>query len=332
MDKMEHVSENVDHLKENFWVVTVINNPCRFKKRIQLFREFTKRMNEYNVNLCVVEAVYGERKSEIKDIKADIKVSLKATTILWKKENLINIGISRLPQDWKYVAWIDSDIDFVRKDWVKETIHQLQIHHVVQMFEDIADLGPNGEIMKTSKSFMYCYKNDIPRITSNKKSGESHYYYQPSSKPSKGSYWHPGYCWAATRHAINTFGGLFELGIVGAGDHHMACSLIGEYQFSVPNELSEDYRGHLYIWQERALRLHKNVGYVNGTIFHYFHGKKVNRNYNGRWEVLLSNDYKPSFDIYKDSQGLLVFHEGKSKLRDDIIKYFNSRNEDSIDL
>lgn len=375
---MEHVSENIDHLWDNFWVITIINNPCRFKKRIELFRAFVKRMKDYKVKLCIVEAIYGQRKSEIDDprIVADIKVVKRTNTVLWQKENLINIGINNLPADWKYVAWIDSDIDFVKKDWVKETIHQLQMHHVVQLFEDIVDLGPDDQIMKTAKSFMYCYKNDIAKIwtsssknngniskksskkesnfsekkdsksnssekekekTEEKEKKETHIlkekyggYYQYTSK--KGSYWHPGYAWAATRYAIDTVGGLFELGILGAGDHHMACSLIGEYEVSVPGEMSEDYRGHLYVWQKRARHLHKNVGYVKGTIFHYFHGKKSDRKYNDRWKVLIENKYRPSYDVYKDSQSLLVFRPSKDQLRDNIMKYFGSRNEDSIDM
>lgn len=331
---MEYHSENIDHLRDKFWVVTIINNPSRFKKRMKLFREFVERMKGYQVNLCIVEAVYGERRPETHDIDADIKVVLNTDTVLWQKENLINIGISRLPSDWKYVAWIDSDIDFVRKDWVAETIHQLQMHQVVQLFEDIVDLGPDHEIMRTAKSFMFCYKNGYPRCLSSKKGA---YYYQGyygycSSKSSKGSQWHPGYAWAATRNAIDTTGGLFEYGILGAGDHHMACSLIGEYEYSIPSDMSEDYRNHLRIWQERALRLHKNVGYVKGTIYHYFHGKKKDRKYNDRWEVLIKNEYKPTFDVYKNSQMLLVFHPSRLQLRDSIIGYFSSRNEDSIDL
>jgi len=316
-----------NHLRENFWVIAVLNNPCRFKKRIQLFREFIDRMKAYNVNICLVEVVYGERNFESDDIDVPIKVQMRTDTILWQKENMVNMGISRLPPNWKYVAWIDTDVDFINKNWVNETIHQLQHHAVIQLFEDAIDLGPTDEIMNTSKSFMYCYKNNIKRKCNTKEGCLNYVTFRPD-----GTYWHPGYAWAARRDAIDTLGGLFEVGIVGSGDHHMACCLIGEGKLSIASGLNPDYETHVLNWEKRALRLHKNVGYIKGTIFHYWHGKKINRKYKERWEILRSSQFSPTHDLHKDWQGLLIFHEGSYKLRDDILEYFNQRNEDSIDL
>ena len=31
-------------------------------------------------------------------------------------------------------------------------------------------------------------------------------------------------------------------------------------------------------WQDRALKLRRNLGFVPGTVLHHWHGKKVNRN------------------------------------------------------
>jgi len=241
---------------------------------------------------------------------------------LWHKENLINIGISRLPSNWKYVAWIDGDVDFIRPDWIQETVHELQHHPVVQMFEDAVDTGPTYEVLTLFKSFAYCYKNNLPQ---KRKKDDVGGCYSP------GTYWHPGYAWAATREAINTTGGLFDISILGAGDHHMACCLIGEAYRSVPKGLHPNYKKYVLAWQERALRLHKNIGYVKGTIFHYWHGKKRDRKYSDRWKVLTDNNFNPSTDIHKDWQGIWSLYPGHDKLRDQIRQYFQSRNEDSLD-
>ena len=321
------MSLEATHLHSQLWVVAVLNNPMRYKRRVELFHQFIARMKVTGVNLCVVELAYGDRAFETADLDVPIKVQLRTDTVLWHKENLINIGISRLPTDWKYVAWIDADVGFVRPDWVDETIHELQHHDFVQLFEDAIDLGPNYEIMNTAKGFGYCYVNDVPRQDIAK---YHDYYYSYAGQ--KGSYWHPGYAWAATREAIDTVGGLLEFAIVGAGDHHMACSLIGEGGRSVPGNASTDYRTAVLQWQERALRLHKNVSFIRGTIHHYWHGKKVNRKYKERWQILTDNNFKPSYDLHKDWQGVLTFHKGNVGLRNDIRTYFKGRNEDSIDL
>lgn len=315
------------HLLDDFYVVAVMTNPERYKRRPYLFKEFMSRMEKYGANVYVVEGTFKDREFEVTDSKNPKHTQIFLESEIWHKENLINIGISRLPSTWKYVAWIDADIDFVNPDWMLETVHELQHHSVVQMFEDALDMGPEHEVMTKSKSFGYCYKKGLPHKKN--KSDKNDYYY--SKKSSDGYYWHPGYAWAATREAINTFGGLFDTAIVGAGDHHMACALIGEAKRSIPQKIHRNYRNQVMAWQDRASRLHKNIGYVKGTIYHYWHGKKRDRQYKNRWDILIDNNFDPSTHIHKDWQGVWSLFSGNEKLRDEIRIYFQSRNEDSID-
>jgi len=318
---------------DNFYIVAIMTNPERYKKRPQLFKEFQARMDKYGAKLYVVEGAYGDRDFEVTDSRNPRHIQIRTDSELWHKENLINIGISRLPADWQYVAWLDGDIDFVRPDWMEETVHELQHHPVVQMFEDAIDLGPNHEILTTAKSFAFCYKNGNPygQMVSKAVGSDSCDAPDEYVTYSKGIYWHPGYCWAATREAINTMGGLFDYGILGAGDHHMACSLIGEGERSIPNGIHPTYRNLVLAWQERALRLHKNIGYVKGTIYHYWHGKKRDRKYRDRWAIMLDNHVDPTTHIHKDWQGVWSLYPGHQQFRDDLRNYFQSRNEDSVD-
>ena len=53
---------------------------------------------------------------------------------------------------------VDADVEFLRADIVDETIHQLQHHSVVQMFQHCLDMGPSGEILHTHSSFAYVDK------------------------------------------------------------------------------------------------------------------------------------------------------------------------------
>ena len=324
-------------LAQDFYVISVITNPERFVKRPKLFKEYMDRMAKYGAQLYVVEAVYGDRAFEVTDSNNPRHIQLRTEYELWHKENLINIGISRLPPNWKYVAWIDGDIDFIRPDWIIETIHELQHHPVVQLFEDAIDLGPEHQILHTHKSFGYCYKNNIPKLrTSIIQNIQPQMQYNSTNSTNSttttiGAYWHSGYAWAATRDAINTMGGLLDFAILGAGDHHMACCLIGEGSSSIPNNVNEHYRKLVLSWQEHASRLHKNIGYVKGTIYHFWHGKKKDRKYTDRWQILINNNFDPLTFIHKDWQGLWILYPGHDKIRDQIRQYFQSRNEDSID-
>jgi hypothetical protein len=193
-------------IEEFLHVIVVISNPCNYAIRYILTREFIRRMkDEAHILLYVVELAYGDSQDfHVTDPsnKRHLQLRCPNQQPIWHKENLINIGISRLPPNWKYVAWIDGDIDFVRPDWIVETIHELQHHPVVQLFEDAIDLGPNHEILTTHKSFASCYKKNMPYKSG--KDGETLGYYYGKSKNGPGTYWHPGYAWAATRDAINT--------------------------------------------------------------------------------------------------------------------------------
>ena len=106
-------------------VVTCIANPLRWKSRIACYHDFARHMAESGVHLTVVECAYGERPFELAADGVN-HVAVRAKTLVWNKENLLNIGISRLPGDWRYVAWIDADIRFRKSGWAAETVHALQ--------------------------------------------------------------------------------------------------------------------------------------------------------------------------------------------------------------
>ena len=73
-----------------------------------------------------------------------------------------------------------------------------------------------------------------------------------------------------------------------------------------------------------------------GTVLHTWHGKKADRKYYDRWQILVTNDYQPYHDLKKNSYGLFQLNDDGTerfvRLRDQLRGYFRVRNEDSIDL
>ena len=312
-----------DHLLRNFYVVTPISNPVRFRQRYELFKRFRDFVQTAGGKLVVVELVQGDRAHQVTapEISANpyAEIQLRTREELWFKENMLNIAISRLPENWEYVAWVDADLAFTRRDWLLETVEQLQHFAVVQMWQTAVDLGPTEEVMNLHKSFGYVHWRDGNKI---KVIWDKNYDFP-----------HPGYAWAARREFFDHVGGLIDGAILGAADTHMAFSLIGRGAETYHQGVSANYKAMVAQWQERALDLvHKNVGFVPGTILHYWHGKKADRRYQDRWKILVDNKYDPVADMKRDWQGLLSLDRRRTKLRDDIRKYFRARNEDSIDL
>jgi hypothetical protein len=316
MNKFKH-SETPDI--DKLWIIAVVSNPERYKSRYELFHRFKKSVEVSGANLLIVEMAFGSRPFELTEPNNPHHVQLRSNAEVWHKENMINIGISRLPQDWKYVAWIDADIEFMRQDWPDEIIHQLQHFHVIQLFQNAIDLGPEGQAIKTMDGFVYSWLT-----------GQDPAF---SKKGGSGPYWHPGYAWAARREAIDALGGLIDFAILGAADHHMAWAFLGKVIENTPKEVTPAYRKHLEIWQDRAtVHIRQNVGYMPGTIFHHWHGSKVNRFYTSRWKILTKHGFNPELDLKRDWQGVWHLSDVGLRMRNDLRAYFRSRNEDGVDM
>jgi hypothetical protein len=96
--------------------------------------------------------------------------------------------------------------------------------------------------------------------------------------------------------------------------------------------LSPGYRKALDIHAGRFGKLNGNFGYVDGLVTHHWHGKLVNRQYLDRWKILFAHQFDPFTDLHRDENGLWQLTDAKPGLRDDIRRYFEARQEDSIDL
>lgn len=303
--------------ENHFYAVTCISNPCRYKSRYELYHRFKRRMEEASVKLMTVELALGERSFEVTRPDDSMNVQLRSRDEIWHKENLLNIGISRLPTDWRYVAWLDADIEFLRDDWVEETVHQLQRYQVVQMFAQALDMGSDGTLLKAHDGFAYSWLRDGL--------DEKLSCYQ---QPNYG--YHPGFAWAARREAIDHLGGLFDVGILGAADNHMARGLVGTAPQSLFTRVSKGYFQAVEEWQRRATtHIRGNVGYVPGSIQHHFHGHKVDRRYLERWDIIRRYNFDPNLDLKRDWQGVLAFTERGERMRNSIRRYFNERFEDA---
>lgn len=311
-----------------FYVLAVCSNPIRYQSRWNLFKKFETHIAELGGTLIIVEQAFGNREFQLTSPQNPLHVQIRTDHELWHKENMINIGmhhLTRYDPDWKYLAWIDGDITFQRKDALLETAQQLQHYDIVQMFSHVIDMGPDMQFVQQNAGFCYMYHQNqcYPPQTN----GHGGYYAQKGM-----TFWHPGYAWAARRSFFDKIQ-LFDKAILGAGDHHMALGLIGQAARSLPGNTSEAYKKAILDWEKQATyAIRRNVGFVPGLITHHWHGAKKNRKYVERWDIITKNKFDPVADLIKDSYGLyrlnMCWGERSIRLRDDIRRYFRQRNED----
>jgi hypothetical protein len=110
----------------------------------------------------------------------------------------------------------------------------------------------------------------------------------------------------------------------------MAMALIGRVNESIPGTLGDGYRRPLLIWQDRAQRhIAGNIGSIDGTIEHGWHGAKTLRRYIERWDVLARYRFDPATDLQRNTWGVLELAGNKPAMRREIEAYFRQRDEDS---
>jgi len=290
-------------------VICVVSNPCLYKRRYVLMRDFLQRMRHTaTIEVYVVELCYGEQPFVITDASNKNHLQLRATDVMWHKENMINLGVQLLPDKWKALAWIDADIEFENVQWAEQTLRILNgCKDIVQLFSHCLDMDREENTMRTWNSAGYQYETHRRHVT-------------------KGpDYSHPGYAWAMTRRAYDKIGGLFETGILGSSDHVMLYALLGKGAHCIDPKSHPEYLQAALDFQKRSFGL--RFGYVPGVIRHYFHGTKENRKYSERWQILVQNGYSPA-DLTRQSNGVFCFIKKNDTFQRMIVQYFRDRKED----
>jgi hypothetical protein len=298
-------------------VIGVCSNPPRFQSRYRLTRQWYDDMCKTTcVAPYLVEGAFGDRHHEVTTGQPD-HLQVRLHSEIWVKENLINLGVRRLlPRDWRYLAWVDTDVTFRDPNWAQETLHQLQHWHVVQPWQQCSDLGFHGNIVQTFQSFGFLNQRGV-KIQAHK---DEPYIYG-----------HSGFAWACTREFYEQVMGLTDFCILGSADHHMAWAMAGDVDKSIHRKMQPSFFRRLHEWQFRAMRMtHGQVGFTNGRIEHAFHGAKKNRKYRERWQILVDHHFDPDKDLMYDGQGVIQL-VGKPALEQAVRLYNRARHEDSID-
>lgn len=359
-----------DAVCEPLYAVVPYFNPWRYKSREKHTQRAIKHFVDAGAVVILVEVAFNRREftwadSGLHGTAANCNIhgenrfqhqyiGLRSKDELWLKENAINVAVSRLPHDWQQVCWLDSDVHFLRPNWVGECIHKLQHYSFLQMFSHARDVGPNYEMLpeeyphangsgfvhawkqgtlnQTIKDDILAIKKDIRQLRKDfaKLERDLHDYPYPPRV------W-PGLAWACTRAAWDSVGGLMDFAIWGGGDWHMAHALIEKTEGMMRNDLHRNYRKLVDQWYHRCrTHIRRNVGVMEGSIIHHWHGKKEGRGYNTKHALLARVGFDPPRHLKKDFQGLYQLHDDRStayvKMRDLMRTIAKERNEDSIDI
>lgn len=368
-----------DVVREPLFVIVPVFNPWRWKSRDKHTQRTIKHFHDSGAVIVLVEVGFGRRElvyanSGLEGMASNCTVlgaesrykhmyiGLHSKDELWLKENAINVGGQHLTlryPEWQQVAWIDSDVMFVRPNWVGECIHKLQ-HGTqsdiafIQMFSQARDVGPNYELLHhdyphaSGVGFAHAWKQGMlqttisPEIAKDMKdlgqdisvlSTDFHTLetdLNPNPYPGRVF---PGLAWGCTRRAWDATGGLLEEAIWGGGDWHMSHALIEKTEGMMRNDLHRNYKKIVNQWYQRCrTQVRRNVLVMDGTVLHNWHGKKVGRGYNSKHALLAQFGFDPLRHLKKDASGLWQLNDDRStsyvQIRDMLRRIAVERNED----
>jgi hypothetical protein len=305
----------------DLWAITSYFNPVRYRSRLSNFRTFRERLK---VPLVAVELSYGDD-FELQEPDADILIQLRGGAALWQKERLLNLALQALPESCQHVAWLDCDILFGSEDWAESTVRLLERFAIIQLFKNVHYLPPgcsapcaltDAELTRPSASFSI--SSGIPPTTVighslNTREGTSA----------------PGFAWAARRKLLDQHH-FFDACVLGGGDRAMNCAATQCFDVMAKRHYWNKQQQDWYAgWAKPFFEtIRGEIGYLEGDIFHLWHGSMRDRNTRTRHEGFQQYQFNPYVDIAIGANGCWQWNTEKPHMHDYVGKYFSSRRED----
>lgn len=302
---------------DDLWLVTSYFNPVGYASKLLNYQIFKDRIARSHLPLLTIECAFGDAAFTLPPTPDVIQV--RAKHIMWQKERLLNLVISRLPHRCTKVAWLDGDILFENPAWAVETSRLLDRYPVVQPFATAIRL-PRGRQD-------YDGEGDVWR------SFGAVYAAHPRWMR-KGNYdrhgW-TGFAWAARREVVAA-AGLYDAGIIGGGDHLIAHAMCGDWVSPCMMQLLG--RGtavwrHFRQWGAAFYQtVRGEIGHVPGAALHLWHGEQANRYYTLRHKELESFAFDPQQDLRLNDSACWEWASDKQALHRWAAEYFTRRHED----
>ena len=329
--------QGLDRLPEGeLAVVSCFFNPGGSQRRVSNFLNFLSEIRRSGIRCQVVELAFGSNPFQIVDHE-DV-IQLRGEHVMWHKEHLLNIGIKKLlSEGLNKIAWLDGDIVFSDPLWAQKISSQLDLVNLCQVFETIQihDHLAGPPVIAPS-SVKYFRETGL-------------LYNQPPTRKRtllrgmlKGG--QSGFGWAARAEVLEQ-ALLYNNAIVGGGDKLiMAASLSEDFsekgiarltrsKFSCKacghKNQSDAFTADYLEWAQRwSQAVDGKVGYAKLQISDMYHGKRSDRGYMVRHDILYRNEYDPSKDLISEESDCLTWSSGKETMHREVENYFLSRRDD----
>lgn len=285
-------------IKRDLAVGFVYFNAVKSKRILMNYLYCAEKMKTANIPFYTLEMY--ETTPEIHDA-----IHLKTDFTLFQKERLCHILESCIPKQYTKLLFLDSDLLFENQDWYNELSAKLDSFEIVQPFSK----GVWLDI-----TYKHIVKERIPFVFYNK-------FGKITMKGGIGGY-HPGFAWAFQRPWFRKVG-FFQESVLGDGDT-LSTTVWLDYEFEY-----KDYIKPAIEAFRKKLTHKPSMCFLQGAIFHLWHGDGKKRQYSERRKI---------FKSIKDIRDILLvapnglYEITDSSLKPKILKYFRNRDDDGLSV
>jgi hypothetical protein len=305
----------------DLWAIAAYFNPAGYERRLANYRVFRRRLA---VPLVTVELSF-DGDFQLGEGDADILIQLRGADMMWQKERLLNIGLGALPASCGSVAWLDCDVVFAADDWAARAQRMLEDVPLLQPFRvayylppaiEGSDFGPDDAQAARLSLACLAASGVSPSVW-------TAFRFKPDELPAV------GLAWVARREVLDRHG-FYDACIVGGGDRAIIAAADGTAEvFTEDRDMQGRFREHYLAWAEAFHESVPGVGnFIDGEVFHLWHGERKDRGYTSRHRDLSRFDFDPARDIARGSGETWRWSSNKPEMHAFVRDYLLSRKED----
>lgn len=300
------------------WAVTSYFNPLRYRRRLAAYREFRRRLQ---VPLLTVELGF-DGVFELDASDADVLHRVSDGDVMWQKERLLNVAVSRLPAECSVVASMDCDVFFGSPGWQEEALSLCPRLPMVQAYTRLRHLRESWKPQDEPASGVMLEQPGIGHVEDRVERIEN-------ALSRRGGSASLGFGWIFSRELL-TRHGAYDACITGGGDTAMVCAALGTPEIVVRLHAMNPNQERWY--RRWAGGFHDAVrgrlGALSGDVYHVWHGDLENRLPRQRHLDMAPFGFDPATDISLSPQGAWRWSSDKPALHAHLRGYFAARRED----
>jgi len=280
----------------HFWMVCALYTPDQAKTDMlyELHWNYINYAKLFGFQIQVIEVTFpGQQYMATKPNNEPHELQYKADWIFNMRENLVNVGAKKLPEDWEYISWIDAHIFWLEnKYFFEDVVVELGKNNIVHMLES------NDFYNEWNKT--HFFEEGVAKLWSL----AHHTRLNPMRQC--------GMAWATRRDIFEATHGSLDVCIGTKCDLYQNFAYFGEiYTTECSNP---DYAKAVRDWQSNAIQVYqKKVGYVKGKIVHFEHCLRSRNcqtsSYDSMTMALMRHNFNPNTDMARDAEGRMQFKQ-----------------------